>query len=135
MKISTPNACATLALACLLLIGCSKKSAPAPAKTVLTGYYSMTGIYSINADGTYTALPPGSCRGTFSLYLGDGGQMNVQSECQNFAGTWGYASGILTIAKSDGTPYIRGEVEFEADGITIDVNSTVDNFRYRLYRN
>ena len=126
--------CATLALACLLLLGCSKKSAPAPARTVLTGIYKIIGIYSVSANGTYTALPTTECRESLTLELQDGGQMNVQSECQNFAGTWAYSGGILTIAKADGTPYIRGTVEFEADGITIDVNSTVDNFRYRLFR-
>lgn len=132
MKPNQFFACA--ALACLLLLGCSKKNTPAPGRTVLTGIYKIIGLYSINADGTYTALQSTACRESLTLELRDARQMNVQSECQNFTGTWTYADGILSITEADGTPYIRGAVEFEADGITIDVNSTVGNFRYRLYR-
>jgi hypothetical protein len=121
---------------CVLLFGCSKKSeAPKQEpKTVLTGIYKIIGLYSINANATYTPLPTTECRESLTLELQDSRRMNVQSECLNFTGTWTYSGNILTITKGDGTLFMQGAVEFETDGITIDVNSTVDNLRYRLFR-
>jgi hypothetical protein len=119
------------------MLGCTKKDqAPAPvAHTVLTGYYSLTGLYVMNANGTYTAVPPSSCLIGFLLNLKAGGTIALQDACLNIGGTWLYANGMLTVAESTGTVLISGAVSFKADGITIDVDNTVDNLRYELFRN
>jgi len=120
----------------LFLFGCSKKDpVVAPVKTVLTGYYSLVGLYSINANGTYTPKVAGSCLQDFSLNLKDNNLMQFQDACQNFTGTWSYVNNTLTITESSGSVDIKGPVEFEADGITIDLNNTIDNTRYQLFRN
>jgi len=61
--------------------------------------------------------------------------MQFQDACQNISGSWSYSNGIFAMTETSGHLDIRGPVEFESDGITIDVNSTIDNTRYRLFRN
>jgi hypothetical protein len=124
-------------LACALLFGCSKKNTtPLPInKTVLTGYYSLTGLYTINTNGTYTAKPITSCLTNFSMNLQTNNLMQMQDNCFNITGTWSYTNNILTVTEGNGTVLMQGAVQFETDGITIDVNNTIDNTRYQLFRN
>jgi hypothetical protein len=130
---------APMAAACLIifsLLSCKKSStSSATATTVQLGYYSLVGLYAINSNGTYTSKPVPSCLASFLLNLQASTQMQLQDACLSLAGTWGYANSVLTVTAADGTVEISGAVSFEADGITIDVNNTVDNTRYQLYRN
>ncbi|MEO6523797.1 MAG: hypothetical protein ABIN91_19090 [Mucilaginibacter sp.] len=122
------------ALCSAAALSCKKKADDADSgRAVLTGYYSIVGLYSINANGTYKAVSRQPCQVNFLLYLKPGGQMELQRACGNVSGAWSYASGNLTV--SAGSAIISGPVEFEPDGIIIDVNNSVDNVRYQLFRN
>ncbi len=126
-----------LTFICCILLGCTKKKidlAPEP-KTVLPGYYSLIGYYLINANGSYTAVLPPSCQTGYSLGLANNNVMQFQNLCTNFTGSWSYANSVLTVTSATGVTFLKGPVEFEADGITIDVNNALDNYRYRLFRN
>ena len=61
--------------------------------------------------------------------------MQFQDACVNFTGTWSYVNNTFTMTEANGSVDIKGAVEFEADGITIDINNTIDNTRYQLWRN
>src|ERR1700761_8342340 len=101
------------AMACSQLAGCAKKStAPLPSpKTVLTGYYSLAGIYSINGNGSYTAKQSPPCLAGFSLDLMANNQMQLQDACLNIAGTWTFVNDVLTITEASGTGYIMAHVD------------------------